>query len=421
MTAAPVARSPAHRAVASPPPPRRSAPVPVSAGVVVVAPRCRAARSSPRRCRPRCTTPSLAPAGAVGYVVCPNAVTPVELATHTAEAGIPLPISGPRILGNFAIATSPDGRWAYVVTTDGVTSSPLDHSTTLPSVTSATTGATATTGGHRDAALRGERPERGHPHRPGHPAGREAHHDPGPGRHPRHRGHARGPDRAGRQREHRRPGGRRHPPGRDPARPRPRPTIFGMALDPARHRRSTPWWPAGWSRWTRPTPPPGIPIPTGLSVSSVYSPHGIVVTADGATVYVVGQGGADYGGRVLPIVASTGTPGPWPASTNSASPIRPPSPSTRRDARCWWWTRPTTGSTRSRWPRSPTPPRRCGCPATGPGTGHPTDIVFGPGNTGAFVVDGFNAVIPYQPGSQTFGRPIPVCAGASSMAVAPAP
>ena len=54
----------------------------------------------------------------------------------------------------------------------------------------------------------------------------------------------------------------------------------------------------------------GAAIPTGLSVSSVYSPHGIVVTDDGATVYVVGQGGTDFGGRVLPIAAATGATGP---------------------------------------------------------------------------------------------------------------
>ena len=34
-------------------------------------------------------------------------------------------------------------------------------------------------------------------------------------------------------------------------------TIFGMALDPTERRPSTSWWPAGWSRSTRPTPPPG--------------------------------------------------------------------------------------------------------------------------------------------------------------------
>jgi hypothetical protein len=59
--------------------------------------------------------------------------------------------------------------------------------------------------------------------------------------------------------------------------------------------------------------------------------------------------------------------------------------------------------------------------ASSSGTAHPTDIVLGPGRAGAFIVDGFNAVIPYQPGSQTFGRPIAVCPGASSMTVAPAP
>ena len=50
---------------------------------------------------------SLAPPGAVGYVVCPNAVTPVELATHVAEPAIRLPISGTPDLGDFAITTSP--------------------------------------------------------------------------------------------------------------------------------------------------------------------------------------------------------------------------------------------------------------------------------------------------------------------------
>ena len=77
-----------------------------------------------------------------------------------------------------------------------------------------------------------------------------------------------------------------------------------------RGRRSTRWSPVACSRSTRPTPPPGTSIPTRLSVSSVYSPHGIVVTGNGATVYVVGQGGSDYGGRVLPIVASTGAAQP---------------------------------------------------------------------------------------------------------------
>ena len=40
---------------------------------------------------------------------------------------------------------------------------------------------------------------------------------------------------------------------------------------------------------------------------------------------------------------------------------------------------------------------------------------------GTFIVDGFDAVVPFEPATQAFGRPIPVCSGASSMAVAPAP
>ncbi len=165
---------------------------------------------------PTVVAPSLSPPGALGYVVCPNAVTPVELATHTAEPDIRLPISGTPDLGNFAIATSPNGRWAYVVTSDGVTPSPSTRRT-LPPVT---TGATADDRRHGRPDLRGERPERGHTHQPGHAAGRGAHQDPRSGRHPRHRGHAGREDRPGGQRQHHRPGRCRHPPGRCSARPR---------------------------------------------------------------------------------------------------------------------------------------------------------------------------------------------------------
>ena len=68
-------------------------------------------------------------------MVCPNAVTPVELATDTAEAPSALPISGTPVLGDFAIATSPDGKWAYVVTSDGVVPVLLGVSTTVPPAT----------------------------------------------------------------------------------------------------------------------------------------------------------------------------------------------------------------------------------------------------------------------------------------------
>jgi DNA-binding beta-propeller fold protein YncE len=82
-------------------------------------------------------------------------------------------------------------------------------------------------------------------------------------------------------------------------------TVFGMALDP---QTSTLFVlvaggviPVDTANLTA-----GSEIPTGLAVSSVYSPHGIVVTDNGVTV--------------PPPVWS----GPRPASTTTGSPIRRP-------------------------------------------------------------------------------------------------
>jgi DNA-binding beta-propeller fold protein YncE len=364
---------------------------------------------------------SLAPPGAVGYAVCPNAVTPVELGTHTAEADIHLPISGTPVLGNFAITTSPDGRWAYVVTSDGVVTSPSASPTTvLPATTGATTTGVPSTppsgvsvqnvvipinlvtqqaqrpikipgqgGTHAIVVMPGGRtilaasgstivPVDAITHQVGAPL------DLSPGR-----------------------------------------TIFGMALDP----KSTILYalvagavfPVNTANATA-----GVAIPTGLSVSSVYSPHGIAVTDDGATVYVVGQGGSDYGGRVLPIVASTGVTLPttgfdsFGIADPAALAVTPDGSMLLVADSANNWVNLVSLATFS----EPTPPARLPQRpggATISGTQHPTDIVFGPGQTGAFVVDGFNAVVPYQPGSRKFGRPIPVCSGASSMTVASAP
>jgi DNA-binding beta-propeller fold protein YncE len=170
----------------------------------------------------------------------------------------------------------------------------------------------------------------------------------------------------------------------------------------------------------------GLPIPTDLSVSSVYSPHGIAVTADGATVYVVGQGGADYGGRVLPITTSTGATQPttgfdqFGIADPAAIAVTPDGSMLLVVDSADNWINPVSLATFSD-PATPVrlPPQPVSASSTG--TQHPTDIVLGPGRTGAFVVDGFSAVIPYDPTRQTFGRAIPVCSGASSMTVAPAP
>ena len=367
--------------------------------------------------------PSLAPPGSVGYVVCSNAVTPVELATRTAEADIPLGLAGAPALGNFAIATSADGRWAYVVTSNGVVPGPGPAATgVVPSSTAKVAPTTASPpvpppgvgvqnvvipidlvtqtaarpieipgqgGTHAIVVLPGGRtvlaasgstivPVDAISRRVGTPL------DLGPGH-----------------------------------------TIFGMVLDP----RSASLhalvaggvFPVDTARGTA-----GVEIPTGLSVSSVYSPHGIAITGDGATLYVVGQGGTDFGGRVLPIVASSRATLPttgfdrFGIADPAAVAITPDGSSLLVVDSANNWVNPVPLATFS----DPPPPARLPQQTAGAstsGTQHPTDIVVGPGRTGAFIVVGFDAVRPYDPGSQTFGRALPVCSGAASMAVAPAP
>jgi DNA-binding beta-propeller fold protein YncE len=202
-------------------------------------------------------------------------------------------------------------------------------------------------------------------------------------------------------------------------------TIFGMALDPV----GTTLFalvlgaviPVDTSTATA-----GAAIPTGLSVSSVYSPHGITVTGNGATVYVLGQGGTDFGGRVLPIDASTGVAGTatgfdrFGISDPAAVTVTSDDATVLVADAANNWVNPISVATFSS-PSNPVRLPQLTSGSTATGTGHPTDIVIGSGQTEAYLVDGFDAVIPYSPESQTFGDQIPVCSGASSMAVAAAP
>jgi len=367
--------------------------------------------------------PSLAPPGPVGYVVCSNAVTPVELSTRTAEADIPLGLAGAPALGNFAIAASADGRWAYVVTSNGVVPGPKPAAGgVVPPATAPATPATASPpvpppgvgvqnvvvpidlvsqtaqrpieipgqgGTHAIVVLPGGRtvlaasgstivPIDAVSRRVGKPL------DLGPGH-----------------------------------------TIFGMALDPGRPMIyalvTGGVFPVDTANGTA-----GVEIPSGLSVSSVYSPHGIAITGDGATLYVVGQGGTDFGGRVLPIVASSGAAQPttgfdrFGIADPAAVAVTPDGSSLLVVDSANNWVNPVPLATFSDPPPPVRLPQQAAAASTS-GTQHPTDIVLGPGRTGAFIVVGFDAVQPYDPGLQTFGRAIPVCSGAASMAVAPAP
>lgn len=374
---------------------------------------------------------SLAPPGPVGYVACPTAVTPVELTTHTAEAPIPLPVTGTPPLGDFAITTSPDGRWAYVVTTSGVPrpSAPATgaSTSTTGSPNSATSSSTAPAAG----AAAGSQASAGGVHDVVVPIDLVTQRALAPivipGQGATHAVVLMHNDRtilaasgstivpvdavthdigtpldlgAGR-------------------------TIFGLALDPVNTTLYA-LVPGGVVPVDTADASAGTLIPTGLAVSSVYSPHGIAITGDGSTVYVVGQGGVDFGGRVLPIATATGTTLPatgfdrFGISDPAALAVTPDGAQLMVVDSANDWLNPVAVATFATPGQPVLLPQRHGGGADS-GTEHPTDIVLGPGRTGAFVVDGFDSVVPYTPGTEAFGRAIPVCTGATSMTVATAP
>jgi len=351
---------------------------------------------------------SLAVAGSFGYVVCPDAVTPIELATGTPEDDIPLHLSGTPAPGDFAIATSPDGTRAYVVTTDGVSAAPTPGSST-PVTTGAATTVPPVTGQNVVVPIDLETQRAGAPiDIPGTglthaiavlPDGTVL--------------AASGDTVVPVDPTTRRVGtpidlGANH-------------AVYGLVLNPS-GTLAYALVAGGVIPVDTVHSTAGAPVATGLAVSSVYSPHGIAVTADGSTVYVIGQGGTDYGGRVLPIDAVNGALEPE-ASFDKYGIAAPAAVAVAPDgsaldvvdsANNWVNPLPVTAFA------APPPPVRLPVAATG-GAVHPTDIVMGPGGTTAYVVQGFDSVLPYTRATQAFGHPIPVCTGASSMTVAPSP
>jgi DNA-binding beta-propeller fold protein YncE len=146
----------------------------------------------------------------------------------------------------------------------------------------------------------------------------------------------------------------------------------------------------------------------------------VAVSADGATVYVVGQGGVDFGGRLVPVATATGTVGAaigfdqFGIGDPSALALTADGTTILVADSANNWIIPVPVATLA-VPGGPVrlPTGR----SASTGTDHPSDIVVGPGATGAFVVTGLDTVLPFAPATGTFGSGIRVCPGASSMAV----
>jgi DNA-binding beta-propeller fold protein YncE len=328
-------------------------------------------------------------AGPVGYVVCPDAVSPVELRSQIAEAPIQLPVAGTPPLGDYAVATSPDGRWAFVVTRStpsGQTARnvlvPIDVSTQRAAAPIVLPGHGATDAvivmhdGRTVLAASGTTvvPVDIATRTVGHPL------DLGAGR-----------------------------------------TVSGMALSPNTDVLYV-LVPGGVIPVDTATATPGPPITTGMTVSSVSSPHGLVVSPDGASLYVAGQGPPDFGGRVVPITTATGAVGPS-TSFDAFGITDPAALAVTPDG-----SRLLVADSANNWvdtvltvaPGQPLRPVQlpvASGTAAASGADHPTDVVTGPG-VGAFVVTGLSTVLPYSWEHRTFGAPIRVCSGATSMAVA---
>jgi len=330
-----------------------------------------------------------ATAGPVGYVVCPDAVTPVELRSRLAEAPIPLPVQGTPPLGAYAVAVTPDGTRAYVLTRSTPPGRPtrnvlipVDLATRHAGVPIVLPGSGASGAvvvmhdGRTVLAASGTTvvPVDVATGAVGRPL------DLGAGR-----------------------------------------TVSGMALSPTSGILYV-LVPDGVVPVDTATATAGAPIATGLTVSSVSSPHGLVVSPDGATLWVAGQGPPDYGGRVVPVTTATGAVG-TPTSFDAFGITDPAALAVTPDG-----SQLLVADSANNWvdtvltadPTQPLAPLRL---PTGSGTAsssgadHPTDVVTSPGDVGAFVVTGLGTVLPYHPSHRTYGSPIRVCPGATSMAV----
>ncbi|MDA8367111.1 MAG: hypothetical protein M0Z62_09170 [Actinomycetota bacterium] len=337
--------------------------------------------------------PVLAPPGTLAYVVCAGAVTPVELATSTPEAAISLHLPGTPALGDYAIAVGPGGRMAYVDTSPLVNGTPRDEVVPVDLVTQRAgtpIGLPGTGGTHAIVVS---------------PDGTTVWAASGGSIVPVDVGT-----------------GHVGTPVRVPSAG----TVSALVFDPSGstlyvlgNASVVPVSVASHSA--------GPAIATSLTVSSTDSPHGMTLDPAGRQLVVVGQGGSNFGGRILTVPLPSG-PATAPASFDVFGSVASPSavavtPDGKlalvADGPNNWVVPVKMGTT-----LTPDPPLRMPVQSGAGGglsTQHPTDLVLDPGGSTAWIVTGFDALLPLNVSSLTYGSPVPVCAGAASVALAPSP
>lgn len=335
---------------------------------------------------------SLAPPGLVAYALCPTEITPVEVRTGVAEPAIPLHLPTTPALGTYAIATSTDGTMAYVATVPGSSRAQGAHAEIIPVdlvrqvalapialpllgvtraiITLPTASMVAVAVGSDvlivDVAT-GKVVSQA---------------DLGLGH-----------------------------------------NIYAIVNDPARHvlfamvTGSVVPIPLSGTTF-------GVPrssFPTDLAVSSVTSGNGMTMAPNGAALLVVGQFGTNYAGHVIALSTATGATlgtvdlSVYGFSSPAAVAVTSQGQVAVADASRNWMVPVTLAAS-----GAPTTPGPVAIPGDD-AVEHPSDVV--PAGTSASfeLVAPQGVMLSFDPTTHAYGKPVAVCTGATSVAVAPSP